>query len=318
MILNDNYNDDTFLSGAFKKFLLNHMDDFYHEISYVSFHLLLKQFYVKKSNKDNFIKTFKNINHISESDNGYVLINGNQKLKFGKLLSHISKSVDIQLGNNGVNEIERFVNFYKSWYESSYNPNFKILKGEQILNGYNDWNYTKRHSGMLGGSCMNNKTDLLDLYVENENKVQLLTLFHNRDKISGRALLWTLDNKPYKFMDRVYGAQNYIVNMFRNYAKENGFAYRDQDNHKHYKIYTPNSKHYDYPSEILFKTKLDYVNMKKMPYLDSLYIFNKHDKTLSNRSGKTGIYRICRSTRGYISGKEVKLFGIKLKSYDGI
>jgi hypothetical protein len=45
------------------------------------------------------------------------------------------------------------------------------------------------------------------------------------DKISGRAIIWTLDDGMV-FMDRVYTVNDSDVELFKMYAKQKGWAYK--------------------------------------------------------------------------------------------
>ncbi len=300
------------LSDKFRNFLISQKDQNSYVIEIV-INLFLQNFSMKVLSKGGYNKVFNKIYSVSESDDGYIIINENQKLKLGRFIYKILNSLKIDIQKNDRIYIERFVDIYKSWYKSTNSFQFNILKGEQILNGYDGSYYARRNCSMLGNSCMNNKFNFLDIYVKNEDKVKLLVLSDFKNKIHGRALLWDLDNKPYQFMDRVYGLDNYVVNVFTNYAIENNFAYRDQENNYDYRIYLPNEeKKYLYSSDVLFKTKINTNGIKQMPYMDSLYIWDKWNKSLSNKSGKNGIFKRFKSTRGKISGTELKLFGIKI------
>ena len=78
-------------------------------------------------------------------------------------------------------------------------------------------------------SCMINKPKLLKFYEWAGTKVLVLK---EDVKVLGRALVWfnTVDSKGNKviFMDRVYPPENdAIVAMFRDYAVERGWAYRE-------------------------------------------------------------------------------------------
>ena len=264
-------------------------------------------------------EVFSKINYLSESDNGYVIINGNQKIRLGKLVVKIGDVVKIK--TNEKNEaigIENFVDEYKSWYKVINNLKFKVLKGEDIFEGYT----TKLHAtntGMLGCSCMNNKYDLLHLYSDNEEKVKLLTLVDDNGKIYGRAFLWNIDNRPFIFMDRIYGIDNYINNIFIDYAKQEKMAFREQEQLYNFTIYIPTEdwkqsvkEAFNYP----LKVKLNCNHLQYLPYMDSLYIWNRWTNTFSNNDKVESNmkYHTLKNTGGGVGRPGIKILGIKLKN----
>jgi hypothetical protein len=147
--------------------------------------------------------------------------NGKQIIKFGKFISSIIKIVNLQYDNVQISSsIEKIVDEYKSWYKTNNKLEFVILRGEEILKGYNyEYQYSNSNSP-LHRSCMNNKFNLLDLYTNNEDKVLLLTL-QNSNKIYGRCLIWKLDKPKIIYMDRVYGVDNYVNCIFEDFARIN-------------------------------------------------------------------------------------------------
>ena len=263
-------------------------------------------------------EVFSKINSISESDDGYVILNGNQKIKLGKLIVKIGEATKVKTNNKSeAVAIEKFVDQYKSWIKSINSFKFKILKGEDIIIGYSTYCHAAR-TGMLYNSCMNDRsTKLLELYTQNEKKVELLTLVDDNDKIYGRAFLWKIDNKPFRFMDRIYGVDNYINNIFINYAKEQKIAYRDQPQSYNFMIYLPDGS-VTTAKNCIMKVKLKCKNLKHLPYMDSLYIWNKWGNTFSTslNIGSTTIFHKLKCTQGGIGRPKLKILGIKLKNDD--
>jgi hypothetical protein len=111
-------------------------------------------------------------------------------------------------------------------------------------------------------------------------------------KILGRAILWTL-NDGKKFMDRIYTSNDSDIQLFRQYAKENGW-YCKYNNSS-----TDNGQAYDPEGN---SVKLDLtVNIrkgyyKKYPYLDTLKYWSPDSGVISNSSHK-GEYTL-ESTEG--------------------
>lgn len=191
----------------------------------------------KKPNKDLADNIWK-YDMKDDSDLGIYKKSRNQ-IKIGKLVNKLfpSKFTD--------KEIEEFVNKFKAKIENQ-GEKFKIVEGDDISFWYNSDNY-KEKSGSLGSSCMASKKNIFQLYTMNPEVCRLVILLEDEELI-GRALLWKInsfdkgfekddgegfskDFKPEYFMDRQYTIKDSDVNKFRNYAKENGWAYKSNNNH---------------------------------------------------------------------------------------
>ena len=114
---------------------------------------------------------------------------------------------------------------------------FETITGDDIAYWYNYSNYKER-SGTLGSSCMSNVEDYyFDIYTSNPDTCSLVILKSQEDdsKIVGRALLWTLTSGK-KFMDRIYTIKDSDVQLFRDWAKENGWYSKYYNNSSDYPI----------------------------------------------------------------------------------
>lgn len=143
-------------------------------------------------------------------------------------------------GKYSAKQVEDFVNKFKSAIEQS-GERFMIVEGEDIAKWYNYTNY-KEMSGTLGRSCMARvSARYFDIYTKNPEVCRLVILLED-DKLIGRALLWKVDDKESPdfskekedfeyFMDRQYTIKDSDVIKFRNYADENGWAYKEINNH---------------------------------------------------------------------------------------
>lgn len=170
-------------------------------------------------------------------------------------------------------DFEIFANSYKSHYAlDSYT--FELLPNTDIKRVYD----TDRMDGdgSLNNSCMNGDLEYLDIY-ENCNQLQILTLKNDSGKLAGRALVWRLGDVT--FVDRFYVCQDYMYNMFLNYAKSQKWMYK-QD----YKSYS-NKDTFIFNGEIMQKTLKIYTDtdFDQYPYIDTFsfggdgYLTNKHD-----------------------------------------
>lgn len=143
-------------------------------------------------------------------------------------------------GKYSAKQVEDFVNKFKSAIEQG-GERFMIVEGKDIAKWYNHTNY-KEMSGTLGRSCMARASaSYFDIYVDNPKVCRLVILLED-DKLIGRALLWKVDDKESPdfskekedfeyFMDRQYTIKDSDVIKFRNYADENGWAYKEINNH---------------------------------------------------------------------------------------
>lgn len=255
------------------------------------------------------------IKDIKESTDGYIIINSKQPMKLGKFISTIIKLLELNIDNVDISHgIEQFIDEYKSWYDKSNKLQFVVLKGDDILKGYN-YNHQYQNYSSLNKSCMNNRPQLLKLYTDNEDKVLMLTLQRD-NKIYGRCLIWNLDKPKIIYMDRVYGVDNYIDNIFLEFAKKNKWSFRFTESLKKFIIYTYNHKKqsyiYEYSSFINYKVKLKTSNIKKFPYMDSFKINNViNNYFYMNNNYFFMMYNTLRSLDGEIK-KSLNLFGIKL------
>jgi hypothetical protein len=102
--------------------------------------------------------------------------------------------------------------------------------------------------------------DFLDIYTENPQVCKLLIFTPNEGKLSGRALLWTLENGK-KYMDRVYTNKDSYDNLFLKWGNENGY-----------------SKGIESSSIVKVNTK-DY---ELYPYMDTFVFYDAEEGKLSN------------------------------------
>jgi hypothetical protein len=163
-------------------------------------------------------------------------------------------------------KIEEFVNLYKAAIDGEDLTKFELVSGEDIRKWYHENNYKERR-GQLGNSCMryNNCQDFLDIYVKNPEVCKLLILKSDDDKnkITGRALVWKLTDGEY-YMDRIYTINDSDKLLFQDYARINKIE---------------NS--YDGNSSLSLEVKLGDHTYEKYPYMDTLVVYNPTTKILS-------------------------------------
>lgn len=218
---------------------------------------------------------------------------GRNSIKLGKFVN--------KLFNNKFNskQIEEFVNLLKSEKQSDLEE-IKIVDGEEIGYWYDSSTYYENR-GVLGGSCMKNSpSHYFKIYKENKDIVRLVILTLN-GRLLGRALVWKLNSlSPSKigaeyYMDRIYTIDDYQVNKFINFAKENGWAY---------KLYPQSAGFYG----IVYKdVTYDNVNMTvkvkpgnygNYPYMDTFSRYYDKKGILYNDDKKKLGGHILKSTQG--------------------
>ena len=144
-----------------------------------------------------------------------------QQGKPSKIIRKIIKKECLHLFTE--KDFEDFANLYKS-KGLDINYEFQIVKGIDIHNTYMMGG--TKNKGTLGSSCMRKEIPMFGLYVGNTDVVSLIRLIDkSTNKLAGRAILWTLPNGE-TFMDRVYTVDDFLVELFFDFAKENNVTYR--------------------------------------------------------------------------------------------
>lgn len=207
------------------------------------------------------------------------------------------------------NDLEFFVNILKSKISSSKGnfKNFKIFKGKDIVNCYQQLEYDKENGiGQLGKSCMNNKpSKFFELYESNPNVISLIVLFDDNNNIIGRSILWETEN-GFSFMDRIYTYKDSDIELFKLYGDKMGFWYKKDQNTSYMKRdgfsykFDINNNGKTKNEDIV--VKLNNYNFNYYPYLDSLCYFNSKNGKLSNTRFKIDAdLLLCNMDGGYKS-----------------
>ena len=187
-----------------------------------------------------------------------------------------------------LNQVDPF-NIYKSYFSRDISK-LKIVEGEDIMKYYLEDNYHSINGnkfGTLWNSCMRQKEKniFMKLYSDNPDSVKMLVYFSDDDKIRARALLWygvkshkdTL--KEYNFMDRIYYVYDHDINFMKDWAKDNGFISKWEQNAKSELFYDTWK---DKPIKKYLYVTLENSQQDYYPYLDTFKFFNKDKKRFSN------------------------------------
>lgn len=160
------------------------------------------------------------VNHFYNEEPYALKSKARSEAKIAKLVNQIFP------GKFSEKEVEEFTNAYKALYKKA---QFELVRGKEIAEWYPSGKYTEQ-TGDLGNSCMRYTScePYFGIYTENPEVCSMLIL-KDGDLISGRALVWKLD-EPVEgaeyYMDRVYWTDEAIKALFSEYADKNGWLKR--------------------------------------------------------------------------------------------
>jgi hypothetical protein len=118
---------------------------------------------------------------------------------------------------------------------------------------------------------MNNRLEYLSLYSENTDVVESV-IIKKYSKIVGRAILWTLTDGR-KLLDRTYTSSDWVDEKYDEIIKNNKYLT------------------YNTSDELRIQLKPGAIE-KKVPYLDTFYLYDNDTGILSNYNYPTGkLYR---------------------------
>ena len=242
-----------------------------------------------------------------------VLVYGPEAVKksevsVGRFVRAILKKANIQFKDS---EIEDFVYKYRAEVAKLGDvfARFQILKGEDIRKYYHNEKY-ENGKGTLGSSCMryNRCQEYLDIYVENPEQCSLVVLMSDdkEDAICGRAILWT-DVEGRRIMDRIYTNRTQDEQLFKDFAKRNGFYHkRNQNMSEDEPFISPETG-----EEETIKTKIELsVNRyDHFPYMDSFkYFYEGNPSYLTNSTRFSYDFELTDTDGGH-SGSECECCG---------
>ena len=209
-------------------------------------------------------------------NNKYTGLYGDDRnqIKIGKFINKVF---------NGIyqsSEVEAFVNDMKALQTMDHD--IKVVSGKDITTWYTSKNYLSNNSGSLAGSCMSDN-NYLSIYTDNPDVCRLVIITVN-DRLIARALVWKINtcvpNLGFEYyMDRVYYYKDHQEKVLQNYAKEQGWAYKDKSYN------TPNIFYYkgkEFEADMTVKIKPGMYD--KYPYLDTFKRWDPKSGILYNDS----------------------------------
>jgi hypothetical protein len=247
-------------------------------------------------------------------ENKDVVTKSRNPLRIGRFINKVLP------GKFNNKQIEDFINKFKA---TDINPQekFIIVSGDDIAYWYNSKNYYE-NTGSLGNSCMKSvPKSYFDIYAKNPEVCRMLCLVEEdesgEEKLKARAILWNnitfgggSGEKFDVFMDRQYVISDSLVEKMRNYAIEQGWAYKTHNNHYEFSRVTFKGEN----SNVYMSVKLNNTDIQEFPYVDTFRRYDPSTSTLFNDDeGEDGDYILEETDGSYrVIGKE----GIYSEWYD--
>jgi hypothetical protein len=238
------------------------------------------------------------------SKNSPVWEKSRNPIKIGRLVNNLLPDKFDQ------QKIEDFINKYKALQTGS-TEKLRVVEGDEIFKWYSVNNYLER-KGQLGSSCMRNgKEDWFKIYTNNPEVCKMLILTdldeNGDEKLKGRALVWKLSKKTPEadfewFLDRQYTSEDSDVEKMRNFAKEQGWAFKSNNNHHSFSQVTYKDEQKSYYLEVQVKKENKYnYDYGMYPYLDTFRRYNPHTGILYNDDDDDDGYYLLDDTGGSYS-----------------
>jgi hypothetical protein len=231
----------------------------------------------------------------------------------GKLINKLYPKEFVPSGKPG-EDIQSFTDQFKAMRDTK---DLEEVNGYDIVTYYNSDSYIDGEdtSGTLGNSCMRYEEcgEYVQFYADNPKVCSLLILKDEEgDKIRGRALVWKLSRPEDRvFMDRIYTVDSYDEELFKSYAKKNGWLYKVRQNSSDGE-YIMDTKDDTKEYKTLIVRNVNDSSTDKYPYMDTLKYYYSEDGILSNDSDRGGEKWTLESTDGEYeseNGQWVEYYG---------
>jgi hypothetical protein len=247
------------------------------------------------SDENYFLETDKLINYLdlSHNDKGHLSYLTKERIekienteekdfwKIGMRYHARSGSVLKKLFNKNLSYY--FEDFSMKYIAVVDKPSFemRLVKGDDIPKYYNAITY-KTIAGNLGMSCMSKSPkEYFDIYSKNPDRINMLIMQTEDDKILGRAIVWLGDG--FKIMDRIYVSNDIYSEYFVEWCVENNVFYKEFNNFKTPKhVIEPTTKE-KCLKEFSINIETDF---QKYPYIDSFKWISKSKNKIYNHIPK--------------------------------
>jgi len=192
--------------------------------------------------------------------------------------------------------IQTFVDKFKSKRSEKSEEGIVLVKDNDIMKWYDQENYlldgtNNEQRGSIWNSCMRYSkcNDYIQFYSDNSDKVSLMILKvldeEGEEKIKGRALVWKLDEPSGRtFMDRIYTIDTYDEELFKNYAKEQGWLYKRNQNYKPGEYIVDTMDKDNVSTKTLIIRNIKKSSTDEYPYTDTFKYYNAELGILTNDS----------------------------------
>ncbi len=247
------------------------------------------------------------ISNLSSTDDPYSDGIGRVSIRIGRFVNKFIKNIAFSNYNISPKDLESFVNLYKSYFFRS-ESSLKLVQGNEILKWYCEDSYYQHEGnrfGPLWNSCMrqSERNKFMNLYVDND--IKMLILLSDDGRLLGRAIIWEkalgLDGSEYKVMDRIYTMYDHDVNMFKNWAKQNGFYHKIEQSAKSEKYFTKyNGDGVSENAEILMSVTMTNHKQRYYPYLDTFKFYDPKNGQFSNSDFYNHEYILVQSNGGLL------------------
>jgi hypothetical protein len=121
----------------------------------------------------------------------------------------------------------------------------------------------------------------------NPDTFSMLILKDDANKLRGRANIWQLESPEGRiYMDRIYSVNDFDVELFKDYAKQQGWLYKESQTYGWHNniVDSRTGEIYKWDNMVLLTKIKKYpgAHYKYYPYLDTLSIYNREEHTLTN------------------------------------
>lgn len=167
-------------------------------------------------------------------------------------------------------EIEKLVDVYKASWDKykNFKAGVNIVSGEDIRYWYLQDRY-EDGEGSLNSSCMRYEESQkrFNIYCENPDKISLIIITNEKDKLVARALLWKVDDPKLTYLDRIYYTEKKYEVILTEKAREMGWlSYSNRD--------------YDKPMDVHLER--NFGDPEDNPYMDTFRYFYEDGCCLTN------------------------------------
>jgi hypothetical protein len=250
-----------------------------------------------KEDKVTFISQvkFDQIQSGSDEDIDPYKVKGRVEIGVGRCVRALADIANIKFTDK---ELEDFVNLYKS-KNITEGEEFDLVKGKDIKYWYSEDNYFDGYGeGSLSNSCMADvDKSYFDIYSDSKS-CQLLILtkkMKGKKLLIGRALVWNPSEIKLKedvdfkgaeyFMDRIYCMKDSDEKKFLNYADEQGWLVKANNNSDNIRGMILKLRGETVKLKIVCKVEGD---CDDYPYMDTLKYLSKEKNEISNIGFKKG------------------------------